>query len=277
MLDQTTKPPIGIHLLADHLDATLAAGEDLLSLRLEPAADAPPGVAPEERLAKFVADVRQHEAALLLRLLQARRRAESVVTTDFALKTVLKLIATGTASLADLAQRFGHNGRDGVGSGEDVQHVLRQRGLIADDAGSVSPFEVLRVDDAFRVGGVLPLGGLLDMAASALDLIDRQYNLYRDDEDAEREYVGEEGAKAAAEDTTAAPTALQAALDEVAAVLAVAPGAKTASPDPAAEVAKPEAEPKPSPATAEAGPDAEDSRVTAGSLRAALAELNAQT
>lgn len=256
MLDHTTPPPIGIHLLADHLDATLAAGEDLMALRLEPAADLPEGEMPEERLAAFVADVRQHEAALLLRLLQARRRAEAVVNTDFAVKTVLKLIAAGTASLVDLARAYGEQGREGVASGDDLQHVLRQRGLIAEDSPCVGAFQTIRVDDTFRIGGVVPIGGLLDLAASALDLLDRHYNLYQDDDLA---------------DTVPdpAPSDLQTALD------AVAHLKKASIADTAPDTAK-LAEPTVAPAD-EAETATETESYSAGSLQAALAELNSNT
>ncbi len=187
MLHQQTTPPEGVHLLADHLDAALAAGEDLMAVRLQPAADAREDEAPEDLLARFVGQVRQDEAALLLRLLQARRRAEAVTSADAALRSVLRLVIANTNALLELAQQYGD--RDVArGSGEDAQQFLRRRGLIAEDAPAVGAFETVTISDGFRVCGVIPLGGLLDMAAAALDLLDRQYDLYKttdDDDDAD--------------------------------------------------------------------------------------------
>lgn len=256
MFGQTTTPPVGVALLADHLDGALAAGEDLLAVTLAPQADAAGGDAADVRLGKFVTELRRHEAALLLRLLQARRRAAAIVTQDQALRSVLKLIGASTDALLDLVGHYGDKAVAAAAHGDDLQHYLRQRGLIADDAPAVGAFDAVRVSDAFRVGGMVPLGGLLDMTSAALDLLDRQFNLYSDLDD---ETEAADATAATAEDVKAALGALKAA-----AGLPIAP----------VEAEKPEAG---TVAEAKADDTVDGDSPTSGSLRAALDELNRAT
>lgn len=42
----------------------------------------------------------------------------------------------------------------------------------------MSPFEALEVSNSFLVGGIVPLGSLLDVVASTLDTLDTCYDLY---------------------------------------------------------------------------------------------------
>lgn len=219
MLHSQPEPPEGIHLLADHLDAALAAGEDLMALRLAPLADLPPSQSADAALADFVSQLKRGEAALLLRLLQARRRAAEVQSADPALRSVLRLIATSTDSLVDLIEHYGRRDAEVFQAGGDLQHELRRRGLIPAEAAAVGPFEAVNVGDGLLIGGVVALGGLLDVSAAALDLLDRQFDLYmREAEDdpvvataPEEETVDQDGSAASGE----APPAASA--DEIAA------------------------------------------------------------
>lgn len=178
MLHSDRQPPEGLHLFADHLDAALAIGEDLLALRLAPLADLTAEQSHDVALGTFVAKLQGLEAALLLRLLQARRRAAEMATSDTALRSVLRLVATSTDSLLDLIGHYGRRDAEMFRAGGDLQHELRRRVLIPAEAAAVSPFEAVVVTDDTLIGGVAPLGGLLDMAAAALDLLDNHYDLF---------------------------------------------------------------------------------------------------
>ncbi|MFM9941863.1 MAG: hypothetical protein ACKVP7_20460 [Hyphomicrobiaceae bacterium] len=243
MLEHHTAPPDGVHLLADHLDAALAAGEDLMAAHLKPAADTAEGEAPEDLLAAFVGEVRQYEAALLLRLLQARRRAETIKTADAGVRSVLRLVAANTTALLELVQLYGDGAASAAAGHEDLQQFLRRRGLIADDAPGVGVFETLRIGDDYRVGGVIPLGGLLDMAAAALDLLDRQFELYKDGDE-----LVEPGTERAANTTNASETDVDIAPSSIEVPVEAVPVMETA-----------------------------DDRPSPGSLRAALKELSEAT
>lgn len=171
-------PPAGIYALADHLDGALAAGEDLLGVRLQPVADLAPEVAPETALADAIQQLRRLEAALLLHLLQARRRAAEIVNADGEMKAVLRLVGVTTESLLGLVETFAPEKMSGLSPLGDVQDFLRQRGIIAPDAAGLGAFKGIEIDDRYRVGGMIELGPLLDMAASALDLLETRYDLY---------------------------------------------------------------------------------------------------
>lgn len=219
MLHSRPEPPEGIHLLADHLDAALAAGEDLMALRLAPMADLPPTQSADAALADFVSQLRRGEAALLLRLLQARRRATEVESADPALRSVLRLIATSTEALVDLIEHYGRRDADSFEAGGDLQHELRRRGLIPAEAAAVGPFEAVNVGDGMLIGGVVALGSLLDVSAAALDLLDRQFDLYVHEVEDEAEVLTSSGEQPAAPDHSmpVVEAAAEATPDEVAA------------------------------------------------------------
>ncbi|MGE0515872.1 MAG: hypothetical protein AB7O71_18140 [Hyphomicrobiaceae bacterium] len=173
--------PPGVALLADHLDAALAAGEDLVATSLPARADldeVDPQSAPEA-LDAFVQRLLQLEASLVLRLLQARRLAIEVGRGDPAMKSVASLFRVQTDALHDL---IATRDADGVlARAGDCHAYIRSRGLIAPEAAAPSPFETLAVDDSFRVGGVIRLSQILDFVATTLDLLDARFGLYMPD------------------------------------------------------------------------------------------------
>ena len=174
-------PPADVLQLADHLDAVLAAGEDLIGTTLAPATG--PAEEGETRpLGAFVASLRHREAGLLLRLLQARRRAVEMRRPDPLLKPALALFAANTAGLVDLVTAFGEQGEATFEAGIDPQLFLRQRGLLAEDSAGLSAFATVRVEESYRVGAVIELGLLLDFVASALDVLDSRYDVYGEEQ-----------------------------------------------------------------------------------------------
>lgn len=175
--------PPGVVLLADHLDAALAAGEDLLASTLAARADlddADPDTAPEA-MDGFVRRLMQLEASLLLRVFQARRLVEEVGRADAALGAAGALFRAQTETLHDLILRAGREADGKLVRAGDSHAYLRSRGLIARDAGAPSPFESLAVDESFRIGGVARLGQMLDLVSSFLDLLDARFGLYSPD------------------------------------------------------------------------------------------------
>ena len=132
MFDAKQAPPAASYLLGDHLDAALAAGEDLTSTTLKIHAPTDSGgVELQQRhaaLAEFITRMRTLEAALVARVLQARRRAEEIPR-DAHMKPLISLFLSGTAILLDAVEESGDPSAS-PSSGPDGFRFLRDRGLM---------------------------------------------------------------------------------------------------------------------------------------------------
>ena len=186
MFDAKQAPPPCIYLLGDHLDASLATGEDLAAttLRLAPPT-AVGGMAELEQrhaaLSAFINRLRTLEAALVARVLHARRRAEEIPRPDAHMKPLISLFLSGTAILLDAVEEYGDPSGIAFHAGADGFHFLRDRGLIALDAASLPVSGSLTVDDGYLVAGRVPLGPLMDLTSTFLDALDMRFSLYDDD------------------------------------------------------------------------------------------------
>ena len=176
--------PPGVSLLADHLDSALAAGEDLLAASLAARSDlddADPETAPEA-FDRFVGHVARLEASFLLRVLQVRRHLATVTRADAALKVTVALFRAQTDILEELIR--GAEAESALSPNGDGHAYLRSRGLLPAEAAAPSPFECICVTEAFRIGGIAPLGLMLDLVSSLLDVLDARYGLYAPDAEA---------------------------------------------------------------------------------------------
>jgi hypothetical protein len=171
-----------VYVVADHLDGVLAAGEDILRLRLDLAAQ-PTGQPPGEALRRFVESVRSLEMILVAHALQARTRAKELVDADAPLKRLLALFASGTAVLEDAVEELGDATLSDFDTADDPLAYLRSRGLLAADAGSLRCVERLVIGEDFLVVQRICLGVLMDLAASFLDALEDCYDLAVEDED----------------------------------------------------------------------------------------------
>lgn len=175
--------PPGVSLFADHLDAALAAGEDLLSASLAARADldeVDPQGAPEA-LDAFVHRLYQLESSLVLRLLQARKLSVEIARADPEMKSIAALFRAQTDALHDLITGAENGAESLLARAGDSHAYIRSRGLIAPEAAAPSPFETLVVDENLRVGGVVPLGPILDFVATTLDFLDVRFGLFMPD------------------------------------------------------------------------------------------------
>ena len=175
------------YLLADHLDAMLAAGEDLLHVHrdlapvpLEPTGDT--ARAEINALRHFVDATHTLELKLAMRGLQARERTDELRRLDTRLDLIAGLFIGGTAPLADAAEELGDETGVDFNTGDEVVSYLRSRALIpADSIGLVST-DHLSVTPRFLVAGRVELSALLDLAATFLDALEVFYELYETDE-----------------------------------------------------------------------------------------------
>jgi hypothetical protein len=195
-----------LYLLADHLDAVLSAGEDLLALgytvpkyRGAVAGDAL--LADIEAEQAFVCRLKALEAALLSRVLQARVRAGELARADRRFKPITGMFVSGTHALVDAVDMLGGERRAELAfhGGGGTLDYYRSRGLLNAEAASLDLVDELRVTPEFAMFGVVMLGPLLDLAATFLDALELHYDLFEaSDPTTPEPYVGEHVEAAAA-------------------------------------------------------------------------------
>lgn len=177
-----------IYLLVEHLDAALAAGDNLTSLTMdvtEPSADVGPRRlrSREARFIAFVNHVRSLEASLIAHILQARRRATEMPRSRGPLKTLLDSFCGGTAVLLDAVAEYGDPARFAFNTGADRLSYLRARGVMSADALALSSVVTVEIEEGFLVAGRLELGSLLDMIEAFLRALNVEYDLWREQSD----------------------------------------------------------------------------------------------
>jgi hypothetical protein len=168
-----------LYLLRDHLEATLALGEDLLSAELALAADDRPGLRDWIRqtrdLEGFLGSLRTLEYAMTARLLQARKWAEDLRRSDVRLKPLVALLVAGTVPLVDAAAELGDTDARDFDSDDAALTFLRRRGMLAPDAAGLELVSRLAVGEDYQVAARIGLGPLLDLVATFLDTLDTLY------------------------------------------------------------------------------------------------------
>jgi len=184
MTSRHAKVPVCVYMLADHLDAALAAGEDLLRAAETWEAGDPtnPGVAGAQRWT--LSRVRTHELSLLQRILVARDRAAELQKVDVLFRPMAHLFVSGTLPLAEAAHEVCDPALVAFETGESAAAYLRNRGLIAADCPGVPADCDLGLDERFLITGRLALGLTLDLVAEFLDALDIRFGLYPDGDEA---------------------------------------------------------------------------------------------
>jgi hypothetical protein len=174
--------PHSVYLLAEHLDAALAAGEDLARVRYiwsGPPPRSAAGIAAiragqrqaVERLSLF-------ELTLISRLLKAREWAMIVATEDDRFSGMARLYVAGTAILLDAVAECGDLSGTDFDTGDCLIAYLRSRGLIPADAPAIADTAPIRAGDGFLVARRVPLGVLLDLVATFLDALEAEFDLF---------------------------------------------------------------------------------------------------
>lgn len=181
---QQVRAPLSVYMLADHLDATLAAGEDLMArggdwrALVETPRDPLDFIVQQRAVAE---EVRSLELMLVARVLKARTHASSLAECDDRFRAIAKLFVSGTAILLDAVEESGDARSTDFDTADGIVAYIRSRGLIAPDAPAVRVPSDLTIDDNFLVAKRIALGPLLDMAAAFLDALDVQYDLFGGD------------------------------------------------------------------------------------------------
>lgn len=179
----TTAISPSIYLIADHLDAVLAHGEDLMAMS-SPVDEAPDskGISHiQQRLTRqreFLEAIRATETRLVTRVLRAREHAEQVRRSDTRFKSITDLLVGGTHVVADASAELADSTALDFNTGRDSIAYLRGRGLIGEGVLSMPRCSDLKITETFRLCGVIELGVLLDLAAAYLDALELHYDLY---------------------------------------------------------------------------------------------------
>ncbi len=199
-------------VLADHLDAALAAGEDLLAAaRGWPMADpAHSGALASLRAAqrRTIECIRALELTVVARVLKAREWAEDLARAEPFLQAPARLFTAGTAILLDAVAECGDATEADFETGDGLTAYLRSRGLIAADAPGLPDDVPLAVTEDFLLVRRIPLGPLMDLVAMFLDRLDLLYELYGPESrgTADRSAAAHADAQASAQATAPAET-----------------------------------------------------------------------
>lgn len=196
----TTKPaPACMYLLADHLDAALAIGEDLLAVACTPEAG-------EERSAEVIVAaralqrgtverIRALEFALIARIIKAREHASALARADARFRPVAELFASTTLLVVDAVDECTDTAAIDFETGDGLASYLKARGLI-EETGTLGETDPILLSESFLLAARIELSALLDLVATFLDTLELHYELFQrtleEDELAELEAQGHE-------------------------------------------------------------------------------------
>jgi len=189
--------PGAAYMLADHLDAALASGEDILAAGRQSALTAP-GDVPGVALRSVVELVRALELALITRVLKAREWSRILTKVDKRFATIAQLFQAGTVSLVDAIAEFADATDADFETGDGITAYFRSRGCIDSEAASLPEGEAALIGETFRLSGRIELGPLLDLIAAYLDALEDHYVLFEDPREADRAVPSAQGAHEAA-------------------------------------------------------------------------------
>lgn len=176
--------PPNVYLLADNLDAALAAGEDIMKSTLVwgTGSDRDGAAIAHSRAAQrtVLQNVRSLEQILVARVLKSRERSEEIAKRDPRFATVARLYNAGTAILIEAVGDFGDPTAVDFENGGGAVAFLRTRGLVLEDAPGPSDGQTFKFGDNFLVAGRIRLGTLLDLVAMFLDTLEIHFDLFSD-------------------------------------------------------------------------------------------------
>ena len=170
--------PAPAYMLADHLDAALAAGEDILAAGRNGALAAGETTTPGASLRTGVELVRALELALITRVLKAREWSKKLDKADPRFQLIGKLFQSGTVSLVDALAEFADATEADFETGDGMTAYFRSRGVIDAEAPALSAHEAVTITETFRITGRIELGALLDLIAAYLDALEVQFVLF---------------------------------------------------------------------------------------------------
>jgi len=172
-----TAVPAEAYMLADHLDAALAAGEDILAAGRK-LASASTAAYVQDDLRTAVETVRALELALITRVLKAREWSQRFSKVDTRFKLQAMSFMGGSAALVDALAQFADATNADFDTGDGVTAYFRSRGVIDAETAALSDQAHTLICETFLVSGRIELGALLDMIAAYLDALEVHFLLF---------------------------------------------------------------------------------------------------
>ncbi len=192
--------PPSAYLLADHLDATLAAGEDLLAAgrRCRDILDQMPNPrAPQAShavaLRTAVELVRSLELALITRATKAREWSQMLVKLDPRFRQIGSLFIAGTTPLVDAIAEFADATDQDFETGDVMTAYFRGRGMLLAGMSALHEIDGPFVSEGFLITRRIELGPLLDLSAAYLDALEIHFSLFEAADEAAQTLAAEAG------------------------------------------------------------------------------------
>lgn len=174
----TNPVPASAYMLADHLDAALASGEDILAAGRKLGARGEAGSCEQAALRSAIELIRALELALITRLLKAREWSARLVKEDGRFRLQAQLFMGGSAALVDALAEFADATEADFETGDGITAYFRSRGVIDAEAPAMCDVSGVQVGEAFLVTRRIALGDLLDMIAAYLDALELHFLLF---------------------------------------------------------------------------------------------------
>jgi len=169
--------PAAAYMLADHLDAALASGEDILAAGRQSALQASEPV-PDVALRSVVELVRALELALITRVLKAREWSRTLQKSDRRFNAIAGLFLAGTNPLTDALAQFADATDADFETGDGITAYFRSRGCIDGEAAFLPGGGEALIGERFRLASRIELGPLLDLIAAYLDAMEDHFVLF---------------------------------------------------------------------------------------------------
>ena len=180
MLERQVKVPPSVYLIADNLDAALAAGEDLMASAANWVTGdvLDPCVSGAQRwvLSRF----KTHELNLVARIVQARMHVAELSREVQKFRPLAQLFVSATVDLDDAFEELHEQVEANFHTGGGRDPYLRSRGLLDVEAAGLADDKAPVIGDEFLVAAKVPLGVCLDLIAEFLDSLDETFDLYPD-------------------------------------------------------------------------------------------------
>lgn len=173
--------PAVVYLLADHLDAVLARGEDLLAATWRPVriGRCTNSITDHQSQQRHALEtIRTLEMVLISRALKARERAKELAARDTRFAPLARVFASATVALEVAAREAGDVTACDFETGDSIVAYLRGRGMVAADTAALDDCGAIIVNPGFLVARQIELGPLLDLTGGFLDALEIHYDLY---------------------------------------------------------------------------------------------------
>lgn len=189
------KPPTAptyVYLLAEHLDAALAACEDLLakSFTWNTANPETEGAADDERAAlrHTFREIQNLEILIVARVLRAREHAITLEKKDTNFRKMAGLFVSSVTVLMDAVAELKDPLFQRFETGDALTAYMRSRAVLDDETPAPIDCSIVDIPAFFRIARRIEVGALMDLLAMFLDALEIRFDIFAPEDD--HEYAG---------------------------------------------------------------------------------------